>query len=128
MTELDLGAKLKQIRDAKQAEADAAKQEQILKIYGKYQQERTKIRTFWLEYVAHVHARITKNQEPACRKVPDVFVQHGVCLDNPMHSHHDVWQEICTQASRLGLQPKLNYCHDGKGVTSWYEFSVEPLV
>lgn len=123
----NLGEQLRKIRADKRAAEQAAEQARVQAVYERSQSERSQIRVFWMEYVAYAHDHIQKGKEPAPRRVPDVFVQQGVSLDSVLHSHHDVWREICTQAEKLGLEPKLNYCHDGMGMTSWYEFHVEPL-
>lgn len=123
---VNLGDRLRQIRDAKQAAAEAAEQARIRAAYEKSSRERQTIQNFWLEYVMYVTKLIQRGLEPKPRKVPDVFVDGGYSLDTNGHRHHDVWKEMQQGALKLGLTVCLKHSHDGMGGKSWYEISVEP--
>jgi len=123
---VNLGEQLRQIRDAKQAAAEAAEQARIRAAYEKSSRERQTIQNFWLEYVVYVTKQINQGVEPKPRKVPDVFVDGGYSLDTNGHRHQDVWQEMQQGALKLGLTVHLKYGHDGMGMRDWYELSVEP--
>ena len=124
--QVNLGERLRAIREAKQAAALDKEQARVRAAYEQSQRERASIRNVWLEYVSHVHTQIDQGKEPKGRKVPDVFVQKGCSLDGPLHTHHDIWQEMQAGAAQLGLVVSLAYCHDGMGMKDWYELKVEP--
>lgn len=127
MTEhMNLGERLRKIREAKLAAERARDEARVRAAYEQSQQERASIRRFWLEYVGYVTTQIEQGKEPKGRKVPDVFVQKGCSLDGPLHTHHDIWQEMQAGAAQLGLEVSLAYCHDGMGTRDWYEIKVEP--
>lgn len=124
---LNLGEQLRKIRADKQAAARAAEEARVRAAYAKSENERIQIRRFWYDYVSYVSNQVRDGKEPAPKRLPDVFVQLGQRLDQPLHTHHDIWQEIVTGAHHLGLTVKLSHVHDGMGMKSWYEISVEPL-
>jgi hypothetical protein len=127
MTEqVNLGERLRKIREAKLAAERAREEVRVRAAYEKSEQERIRIRRFWYEYVSHVTTRINQGKDPKGRKVPDVFVQDRISLDYPGHTHHDIWQEMQAGAAQLKLEVSLVYCHDGMGTRDWYELKVEP--
>ena len=124
--QVNLGALLRKIREAKQAAALDKEQARVRAAYEQSQRERASIRDFWLEYVSHVVKQIMQGKEPKARKMPNVFLQGGPQRDylitHELHTHHDMWLEIQAGAAKLGLVVCLTHVDTGN-----YEMSVEPI-
>lgn len=131
MTEqVNLGERLRAIREARLAAERAHEEARVRAAYEKREQERVSIRRTWYEYVSYVITQIDQGKEPKPRKLPEAFCEwnnlNRYLLTHELHTHHDVWKEMQAGAAQLGLVIHINHCHDGVGISSWYEISVEP--
>jgi hypothetical protein len=122
---VDLGQKLKAIRVAQDTKRFEEEEARVRAAYQRSQEQRAAIQQFWMDYMASVTAVINRGREPACRRVPKAWVQNGHRLDNSRHTHHDLWQEFCSQAARVGLKPVLINQHDGRGLDEWVELGID---
>lgn len=128
ISDTNLGARLRAIHENKQAAALKREEARKRIAYEQGMQDRAAILRFWLKYVDYITTEINRGVEPKGRKVPGVFIHTSYySLDENMHPHHDIWQEMQAGAAALGLELRLTYCHDGMGVNSWRELMVYPL-
>jgi hypothetical protein len=122
---VNLGQQLKAIRVARDAKLAEEHEARVRASYQRSQEERAAIQKFWMEYIASVATRINRGQEPARRRVPKSWIQNEYRLDDPRHTHHDLWQDFCGQAARVGLKPLLINQDDGRGLYEWVELGVD---